>query len=1118
MIQNQEDTAKQNSWYKDAVIYELHIKAFKDGNGDGIGDFEGILEKLDYIQELGVTAIWVLPFYPSPLKDDGYDIADYYSINPSYGNIDHFKEFLKEAHRRNLKVITELVINHTSDQHPWFQRSRIAPKGSPEREFYVWSDDPNKYKDVRIIFQDFEASNWTWDPVAQQYYWHRFFHHQPDLNYDNPLVQEEVFKIIDYWCSLGVDGFRLDAVPYLFEREGTNGENLPETHSFLKKLRKHIDEKFPNTMFLAEANMWPEDSAAYFGNGDECHMNYHFPVMPRMFMAVQREDRYPITDIFEQTPDIPDNCQWAMFLRNHDELTLEMVTDEERDYMYKVYAKDPKARINLGIRHRLAPLMENNRRKIELMNSLLFSMPGTPVIYYGDEIGMGDNFYLGDRDGVRTPMQWSPDRNAGFSSANPHQLYLPVILDPEYNYEAVNVETQRRNTSSLFWFMKRLINLRKKYVAFGRGDMKFINGDNPKILAFTRTYKDQTLLIIANLSKYWQPAELFLNEFKGYTPVEIFSKNKFPVIKESVPYFFTLSPHSFQWFQLQPINQSSENTESLPTFTINVDSDLLIEQFKETLESEILPSYLKRSKWFKGRGRDVYNCVITDHSKIRLENSYAYILIVEVNYNTGLPETYSVPVTMATEDTFKILQETFPEVLLAKIINEEKAFYLCDAIYTIDFRNYIINQLAGNVKTNAIEFNGKSTIKSFLADKGEILSRIHPGDENNTSINYENTFFVKFYRKIEKGLNPDIEITRNLSDKLQFDYVPAYLGQINWCKNKDYYALAIVQPLIENHGDGKMFMQERVHNYLERILASDRSMIDPLIRHGKLTSPVSYETLPEQIRTLLGNSAADQSRLLGIRTAELHIALATNSIEKDFKPEPFSLHYQRSLFSSIVSLLRETAQTIEHALPKLSGDLKDEVFEIIERKKGILDSFKQIYAKKFDALKIRIHGSYHLRKILITGKDLCIQDFGGDPYRTFGERRLKRSPLRDVAFMIRSFYYAAYDTFINSHISKEELNALLPFAWFWAYHMSGFFLKAYIDKMKGHGIVPENEEDLSVMIHTFLLERAFYALNYELINRPDHIVVPIQIIHSILNYSTSKETDETKVKFENQIG
>src|SRR5215204_1674078 len=578
-------------WYKDAIIYELHIKAFRDSDGDGIGDFGGLLEKLDYLKDLGITAIWVLPFYPSPLKDDGYDIADYYSINPSYGDIKQFKQFLEEAHKRDLKVITELVINHTSDQHPWFQRARKAPRGSVEREYYVWTDDPTQFKDVRIIFQDFEASNWTWDPVAQQYYWHRFFSHQPDLNYDNPAVQEEVFNIIDYWCAMGVDGFRLDAVPYLFERENTNGENLPETHAYLKKLRKHIDDNFPRTVLLAEANMWPEDSASYFGNGDECHMNYHFPVMPRMFMSLQMEDRYPITDIFDQTPEIPETSQWAIFLRNHDELTLEMVTDEERDYMYKVYAKDPKAKINLGIRHRLAPLMENNRKKIELLNYLLLSLPGTPVIYYGDEIGMGDNFYLGDRDGVRTPMQWSPDRNAGFSFTNPQKLYLPVIMDPEYHYESVNVETQRANTSSLFWFMKRMINMRKKYKAFSRGDMKFISVENPKILAFTRTYEDEALLIVVNLSKYSQPAEIELKEFNGFIPTEAFSKNGFPAIKDGGTYFFTLGPYSYHWFVLRkPVTQVSSEIKYSRMDAENWDA-LFTQKLLEELQNTILPEY-----------------------------------------------------------------------------------------------------------------------------------------------------------------------------------------------------------------------------------------------------------------------------------------------------------------------------------------------------------------------------------------------------------------------------------------------------------------------------------------------------------------------------------------------
>ncbi|HZJ60686.1 MAG TPA: maltose alpha-D-glucosyltransferase, partial [Chitinophagaceae bacterium] len=716
-------------WYKDAVIYELHIKAFYDSNEDGIGDFTGLMEKLDYLEDLGVTTIWLLPFYPSPLKDDGYDIADYYSINSAYGNIDELKKLLEEAHRRNLKVITELVVNHTSDQHQWFQRARTSPKNSAERNYYVWSDDPYKYKDVRIIFQDFENSNWTWDEVAQQYYWHRFFHHQPDLNYDNPKVQDEIFKIIDFWCNMGVDGFRLDAVPYLFEREGTNGENLPETHNFLKKLRAHLDAKYPGTLMLAEANMWPEDSASYFGDGDECHMNYHFPLMPRMFMAVQMEDRYPITDIFEQTPPIPHACQWAMFLRNHDELTLEMVTDEERDYMYKVYAKDAKARINLGIRHRLAPLMENDRRKIELMNSLLFSMPGTPVIYYGDEIGMGDNFHLGDRDGVRTPMQWSPDRNAGFSRTNPQQLYLPVILDPQYHYEAVNVETQMRNTSSLFWFMKHLIGTRKKYKAFGRGDMKFINVDNPKVLAFTRHYEGETLLIIVNLSKFSQPAEVDLTEYQGCVPVEIFSKNSFPAIRSGA-YFFTLGAHSFQWYSLERSWQESVKKEDLPELSLQSWEELTEnEEIKASIETKILPAYLNKTNWFSGKQRAIYNCTIAECVQLPLGDGQVSLLLLEVNYKSGLPETYILPVAFGRKRFANSLMQEYPQAVLCEVKWNGQNGVLCDAFYTSFMQEWLFENMAKSTnlsfETSAISFRGTDEIKKYVQKHQAIRSRIY---------------------------------------------------------------------------------------------------------------------------------------------------------------------------------------------------------------------------------------------------------------------------------------------------------------------------------------------------------------------------------------------------------
>jgi maltose alpha-D-glucosyltransferase/alpha-amylase len=1088
-------------WYKDAIIYELHIKAFSDSNGDGIGDFEGLLNKLDYLQELGITAVWLLPFYPSPLKDDGYDIADYYTINSTYGTIEQFQRFLDEAHKRQLKVITELVINHTSDQHPWFQRARTAPKGSPEREFYVWTDEPDQYKDVRIIFQDFETSNWTWDPVAQQYFWHRFFHHQPDLNYDNPLVQKEIFDILDYWCEMGVDGFRLDAVPYLFEREGTNGENLPETHAFLKKLRAHIDEKFPGTVFLAEANMWPEDSASYFGNGDECHMNYHFPVMPRMFMALQREDRYPITDIFDQTPSIPETCQWAMFLRNHDELTLEMVTDEERDYMYKVYAKDPKARINLGIRHRLAPLMDNDRRKIELMNSLLFSMPGTPVIYYGDEIGMGDNFYLGDRNGVRTPMQWSPDRNAGFSAANPHSLYLPVIIDPEYNYEAVNVELQRRNTSSLFWYMKRIITLRKNYKAFGRGDMKFLNVDNPKILAFTRTYQNETLLIVVNLSKYSQSTEIPLHDFSGYVPVEVFSKNRFPSVKEDAPYFFTLGPHSFLWFELQPAFETSNKGEHLYEYSLGSFSEVVSKSFLTELEKNVLPGYLQKANWFVGKERSIHDISITEHSRIQLEISDTYLLLMEVNYENGLPENYILPLTFVKEPLVKTIRENCMESVIAYIKAGNESGLLCDAFYTPELQHWIFKNLKDNstarLDNYMIRFNAEEDLKNF-AGETEIKSRVHAGHQKNTSIAFDNRFFLKLYRKVDNDINPDIELSQFLTKRTGFTYTPSYLGKLEWLTGKRSFVVGQMQEMVENHGDGRSYMTERLNNYIERILAKNHFNRELPDRLSTLTDPLAYDQLPQDLQTLLGGPASEQSQLLGKRIAMMHIALASGN-DKDFIPEEFSLHYQRSLFSSMQSIVRETFQNIRKALPATSGKTRNQLLDIEKKKDALLDILKLIYSKKIDATKIRIHGNLHLQQILFTGKDIAIHDFGGNPHRNYSERRLKRSAFRDIASMIRSFYYVAHKAFLNSNqLHKDEIESLLPYATIWSHYMSGFFLKAYLEKSNGYGFVPGTSSDLEILLRTYLLEGAINDLNFEVSHRPEYIMIPLQMIEAIM--------------------
>ncbi|HEX9491798.1 MAG TPA: maltose alpha-D-glucosyltransferase, partial [Thermoanaerobaculia bacterium] len=598
-------------WYKDAIIYQTHVKAFYDTNADGIGDFRGLTQKLDYLQDLGINILWLLPFYPSPLRDDGYDIANYTAVHPNYGTLADFKVFLREAHNRGLRVVTELVINHTSDEHPWFQKSRRARPGSPWRDYYVWSDTPEKYKDARIIFKDFETSNWAWDPIAHAYYWHRFYSHQPDLNFDNPAVHDALFKVLEFWMDVGVDAFRLDAIPYLYEREGTTCENLPETHVFLKKLRARLDALYPGKMLLAEANQWPEDSRPYFGDGDECHMAFNFPVMPRMYMALAQEDRFPIIDIMAQTPPIPDNCQWALFLRNHDELTLEMVTDEDRDYMWRTDAADRQARINLGIRRRLAPLMQNNRGRIHLMNGLLFSFPGTPIVYYGDEIGMGDNIYLGDRNGVRTPMQWSADRNAGFSRANPQQLYLPAIIDPQYHYEQVNVEVQQSSPYSLLWWTKRLIAMRRRYRAFGRGTMEFLYPENRKILAFVRRFENETILVVANLSRLVQCFELDLSQFRGMVPVELSGATHFPEITER-PYFLNLSPFAFYWFALERQRvEVSPGAEELPLIHAKSWGEVFADRNREVLSSAIL-RYVRSRRWFGGKARTVNTVAILE--------------------------------------------------------------------------------------------------------------------------------------------------------------------------------------------------------------------------------------------------------------------------------------------------------------------------------------------------------------------------------------------------------------------------------------------------------------------------------------------------------------------------
>ena len=883
-------------WYKDAVIYELHVKTFHDSNGDGIGDFRGLIEKLDYLHELGITAIWLLPFYPSPLRDDGYDIADYYDVNPHFGTLEDFQAFLAAAHALGLRVITELVINHTSDQNPWFQKSRRAAPGSPEREMYVWSDSPEKYKDARIIFKDFETSNWSWDPLAKAYYWHRFYAHQPDLNFDNPAVHEEVQKVLDFWLKMGVDGLRLDAVPYLYEREGTSCENLPETHVYLKKLRAHLDAKFPGVMLLAEANQWPEDAVAYFGKGDESHMNFHFPLMPRMFMSLQMEDRFPIIDILDQTPAIPDNCQWAMFLRNHDEFTLEMVTDEERDYMWRVYATDPTARINLGIRRRLAPLLANSRRKIELLNILLFSMPGTPVIYYGDEIGMGDNFYLGDRNGCRTPMQWSSDRNAGFSKANPQQLYLPITIDPEYHYEAINVENQQKNLSSLLWWTRRVIAMRKSFKAFSRGSLEFLFPENAKVLAFLRRYEEETILVVANLSRFSQVAEIDLSRFSGCALREVFSQNVFPVIKKS-PYVITLGPHAHYWLALQAQKEKrGAKKDFVPTISAVLDlSMLLADGQRKQIEREILPNYIRNCRWFGAKAKTVRDMRVAEEVPIGSGKNAARFWFVEVNYIDGPQEMYALPVQIAQGEAARSIRRSAPHAVLARFDGSEEAV-LHDAVWDASFREALFRLMSNGerLRGKAGELIGSSATPTQGGSQEEVLpSQVLSAEQSNSSMLFGNKLFLKLYRKLEDGVNPDVEVTRFLSERGQFTGVPGVRRRhrISSPSLRTNCCLFVAERG-KNEGDAWALTLGSVGRFYERVLARKADLQNQSAILGAL------------LDELIGGIYPEKAKLLGQRTGEMHRALASAADDPAFAPEPFNAMAQRSVYQTMRASLR----------------------------------------------------------------------------------------------------------------------------------------------------------------------------------------------------------------------
>jgi maltose alpha-D-glucosyltransferase/alpha-amylase len=905
-------------------------------------------------------------------------------------------------------------------------------------------------------------------------------------------VHAAVEKVCDFWLSMGVDGLRLDAVPYLYEREETNCENLHETHEYLRKLRAHVDAKFLNRMLLAEANQWPEDAASYFGKGDESHMSFHFPLMPRMFMALQMEDRFPIIDIMEQTPAIPDNCQWAMFLRNHDELTLEMVTDEERDYMYRVYATDPHARINLGIRRRLAPLLANSRRKIELLNTLLFSMPGTPIIYYGDEIGMGDNFYLGDRNGCRTPMQWSPDRNAGFSRANPQQLYLPVTIDPEYHYEAVNVENQQKNLSSLLWWTRRVIAMRKNFRAFSRGSLEFLYPDNAKVLAFLRRWENETIVVVANLSRFAQSAELDLSRFAGCVPMEVFSRNLFRPIRKS-RYVVTLGPHAYYWFALQAPTEArrAQKKRVVPTLKVPAELETLLGGTQRTqLEREILPTYVRNCRWFGSKARNFRQLKVVEQLPISSNENGAQLWFIEISYLDAPTETYAMPVKIASNDVAREVSQNAPHAIIARFAGRDGAV-LFDAIWDPTFRSQLFDTIARRqaMKARAGDFVGVIAT-GFDADQTAISGNSHvvSGEQSNSSMLFDNAFFLKLYRKIEDGLNPDVEINRFLTERTDFSNVPAFVGAIEYRRRKAEPAVVcMLQRAAANEGDVWTRSVDAVGRYYERVLERKADLQNESVPPAALLDELIGGVYPEKVK------------LIARRTGELHLALASCPDDPAFRPEPFNAMAQRSVYQTMRTTLRRTFTLLGKKLPDLSLTFQDEAKEVLGDEQQILSREKGLLDRRTTAAKIRIHGDYHLGQLLYTGKDFVILDFEGEPARALSERKLKRSALRDVAGMMRSFQYAAYSALWQPAMRKEDAPFLERWADLWYRQMSSVFLQSYLSATTGAIFIPKNSEDLQIMLEAYLLDKAVYEIGYELNHRPTWVVIPIRGIKHILH-------------------
>ena len=1184
-------------WYKDAVIYEIHVRAFADSNNDGIGDFPGLMSRLDYLQDLGVTCLWLLPFFPSPLRDDGYDIANYVDVNPSYGTLNDFQLFVAEAHRRGMQVMIELVINHTSDQHPWFKAARLAAPGSPEREMYVWSETDRLYEGVRIIFTDTEKSNWTWDDQAKAFYWHRFFSHQPDLNFDNPRVMEEVLKAMRFWLDMGVDALRLDAIPYLIERDGTSCENVPDTHVKIKEIRAALDAEYSNRLILAEANMWPADVRPYFGDADECHMAFHFPLMPRIYMALRQEDRLPITDIMAQTPDIPDSCQWGLFLRNHDELTLEMVTDDERDYMYLAYSADPRMRINVGIRRRLAPLVDKNRRRIELLNSLLLSFPGTPIMYYGDEIGMGDNIYLGDRNGVRTPMQWNSDRNAGFSKCDPARLYFPVVMDPIYGYQVVNVEAQLSDQSSLLHWTRNMIALRKLFQVFGRGTLTFLHPENRKILAYLRDLKredgtHETVLCVANLSRFAQPVALDLAAYTGLMPVEMLGYVSFPQIT-AAPYALSVAPYSFLWFELQPAPAATA-PEPTPDTQImqaseKVALDLLTKGWAGLLAGhglalleETLPAWLAKQRWFGAKTRVIQSLHLTNWIEIPSTPATQILptdtlpsastlgdalFLLDIIYTDGSRDQYQLPLAFTSGHAAEELRTTAPQSILATLQTPTGPAVLHDASTQEDLRQALLTLIAteGSLPVQTTPEAAQQIAATLIAahtgrpahevspdgqeakaiahqieathsiDTAEVapsfvghmpgaaatpantspepsthtpaeLSGCHSSafsaargthalpartgsvEQSNTNFLYGDKLLMKLFRRLQPGTNPDLEIGRFLTEVAHFPHIAPFLGELTMTSaTGDKTAMALLQGLVANQGDGWAWTLGSLSTFYDSVAQLPTPKLQgTLPRFGDEGTPT-----PEAQQYAADYLTA--AALLGRRTAELHLALATPTQDPAFAAEPFTPADLALDAQRIDTQINQTLDALKSRIAALKDLTADDAAILLSRRIELFARAHSISATaKPSGQRIRIHGDYHLGQILKTDRDFVILDFEGEPARTLAERRRKQSPLKDVAGMLRSFSYAAWSG-LAAHAQRnpESTRSLEPWARLWQNAVSSAFLRSYRETMESQPeLLPETAQAEN-LLNAYLLEKALYELLYELNNRPTWVRIPL---------------------------